>query len=235
MKLTIAHLYYDIANLYGEVGNVTVLSDYLRDQGIDVDIEKVTIQEEFTFDRYDLLYIGAMTENNLGIVLEDIRRYRKELAEFLAGGGFVVATGNALELFGQRIGEIEQEGLGLFDYSSRPLKKRLMSEVILGNGEHEVVGFQNQISIVENVKNPWFMSVEQGMGANPDQQYEGIHEGNFFGSYVIGPLFARNPYLTKWFVKEMMKAHGWEEQYSEKSYLFDEKAYESYKNIVKKS
>ena len=74
MKFTIAHLYYDIANLYGEAGNVTVLSRYLQDQGVEVEVKKVSLKEEFEWDAYQFVYIGAMTENNLRIVLEDLRR-----------------------------------------------------------------------------------------------------------------------------------------------------------------
>ena len=59
MKVTIAHLYYDIANLYGESGNVTVLSHYLQDQGIEVEIVKKSIGEVFEFDKYQFVYIGG--------------------------------------------------------------------------------------------------------------------------------------------------------------------------------
>ena len=235
MKVKIAHLYYDIANLYGEAGNVTVLSHYLQDQGITVEVEKVSIQEEFHFDTYDFVYIGAMTENNLSIVLEDLKRYTSDVKAYLARGGYLLATGNALEMFGQHLGQINQDGLGIFEYASKKLDKRWMNEVILENGEHDVVGFQNQISVLENVKHPWFVGVKQGLGANMDRQYEGVCENHFYGSYVIGPLLARNPYLTKGLVKNLMENYHLEDQYRDIVYKFDEKAYESYKNIVKKT
>ena len=233
MKFTIAHLYYDIANLYGEAGNVTVLSRYLQDQGVEVEVEKVSLKEEFEWDAYQFVYIGAMTENNLKIVLEDLKRYTNEIKDYLAKGGYVLATGNAFEMFGQYLDQIQESGLGIFTYKTKKLEKRLMSEVILENGQYDVVGFQNQISVVYNVEHPWFVGVKQGMGANDEHAYEGICENHFYGSYVVGPLLARNPYLTKWFVKELLQFYGENHEFKEISYGLDEKAYESYRKIIK--
>ena len=233
MKLTIAHLYYDIANLYGEAGNVTVLSHYLQDQGVEVEIKKVSLKEEFSWNDYQFVYVGAMTENNLRIVLEDLRRYSKDIQEYLAKGGYLLATGNAFELFGNYIDQISEKGLGIFSFQTKKLEKRLMSEVILENGKHDVVGFQNQISVVANVEHPWFVGVKQGMGANEEHAYEGVCENHFYGSYVVGPLLARNPYLTKWFVKELLQFYGENHEFKEILYALDEQAYESYKKIIK--
>ena len=235
MKFTIAHLYYDIANLYGEAGNVTVLSHYLQDQGVEVEVVKKSIGETFDFDKYQFVYIGAMTENNLKIVLKDIIRYKDELKVYIEKGGYVLATGNAFEMFGERLDQINESGLGIFTYWTKKLEKRLMSEVILDNGEYDVVGFQNQISLVYGVDNSWFKGVKQGMGANEEHKFEGICENHFFGSYVVGPLLARNPHLTKWFVKELVAFYGLKVEVKDIFYEFDEKSYENYKKIIKSS
>ena len=221
MKVTIAHLYYDIANLYGEAGNVTVLSHYLQDQGIEVEVVKKSLKEEFDFNAYQFVYIGAMTENNLKIVLEDIKRYKEEIKEYLASGKFMLATNNAFEMFGEYLEQIDASGLGLYSYKTKKLEKRLMSEVILEYLELEVVGFQNQISLVYDVKNPWFKGVLQGMGANEEHKFEGVCENHFFGSYVVGPLLARNPHLTKWFVKELVAFYGLKVDIKDIFYEFD--------------
>ena len=43
MNITIAHLYYDLLNLYGESGNVKALEYQLEGQGITVKIKFLTI------------------------------------------------------------------------------------------------------------------------------------------------------------------------------------------------
>ena len=56
MTIRIAHLYYDIMNLYGEIGNIKVLRYHLEEQGIKVIIDNLSINDEIDFNKYDLLY-----------------------------------------------------------------------------------------------------------------------------------------------------------------------------------
>ena len=42
-KFKIAHLYYDLMNLYGENGNVRILEKKLKDQNVDVEITLLSI------------------------------------------------------------------------------------------------------------------------------------------------------------------------------------------------
>ena len=43
MEITIGHLYYDLMNLYGEIGNIKVLTYHLKNQGIKVNIKNFLI------------------------------------------------------------------------------------------------------------------------------------------------------------------------------------------------
>ncbi|MDD6468016.1 MAG: hypothetical protein PUF50_07540 [Erysipelotrichaceae bacterium] len=235
MKITMAHLYYDLANLYGESGNVKVLMHYLQDQKVTVELVKRSLEDVLDFSQYDVVYIGAMTEMNQRLVINHLKQYESEIRDYLNRGGFLLATGNAAELFGTRLNHLDVAGLGIFSYVTKAFDKRWMQEVILANDTlDDVVGFQNQISYLEGVEHPWFTTVKQGMGANPTHAYEGVRENHFYGSYVIGPMLARNPHLTLQMVKEIMRIHGWEDQFHAITYDLDEKAYQSYKNIIKK-
>ena len=51
MTITIAHLYYDLLNLYGESGNVKALKVALEGQGIDVKVKFFTIGDTFDFSK----------------------------------------------------------------------------------------------------------------------------------------------------------------------------------------
>ncbi|MDD3995950.1 MAG: glutamine amidotransferase, partial [Bacilli bacterium] len=64
MNIVIAHLYYDILNLYGESGNIDVLEYHLKDNNIKYTIKKLTLEDKLNFDEYDLVYMGSGTENN---------------------------------------------------------------------------------------------------------------------------------------------------------------------------
>ena len=77
--MKILHLYYDLLNLYGEYGNVVVLKKHLEDQGINVTIERKTINEDFNFDDYDFIYCGSGNESNELFVLEDLLKRKESL------------------------------------------------------------------------------------------------------------------------------------------------------------
>jgi CobQ-like glutamine amidotransferase family enzyme len=42
-----------------------------------------------------------------------------------------------------------------------------------------------------------------GTGNTPKDKNEGFNYKNLFATYMIGPLFIRNPYLTDYFVKRI--------------------------------
>ena len=47
MKINIAHLYYDLLNLYGEQGNIIALTNAFNKQNIDVNIDLLSIDDHF--------------------------------------------------------------------------------------------------------------------------------------------------------------------------------------------
>ena len=87
-KIKIAHLYYDLMNLYGENGNVRYLLDRLEKQNIDVSLYFLSIGDKIDFDKYDFYYMGTGSEENKLIVLEDIIKYKKQIKTAILNGKF---------------------------------------------------------------------------------------------------------------------------------------------------
>ena len=81
MNIKVAHLYYDLMNLYGESGNVKALKMQLEGQGIKTAIKFLTIDDDLNFKDYDIVYIGSGTENNQKIVLNHLLKYKKDIEE----------------------------------------------------------------------------------------------------------------------------------------------------------
>ena len=75
-KIKIAHLYYDLMNLYGENGNVRYLKKKLEQQGFSVEVYFLTVDENIDFSKYDFYYIGTGSDDNKQIVLKDIIKYK---------------------------------------------------------------------------------------------------------------------------------------------------------------
>ena len=67
-KIKIAHLYYDLMNLYGENGNIRYLVKSLGEQGIDVEVHFLSMEDKIDFKKYDFYYIGMGSEENKMLV-----------------------------------------------------------------------------------------------------------------------------------------------------------------------
>ena len=105
--IKIAHLYYDLMNLYGENGNVRALEKTLNEQGINPIIDKLTIKDNINFNKYDVFYLGTGSEDDFKLVLADIIKYQSDIKEAIANNKVFITTGNALNLFGKKVIFIE--------------------------------------------------------------------------------------------------------------------------------
>ena len=235
-KFRIAHLYYDLMNLYGENGNIRILVKKLEEQDIDVELDLLTIGDKIDFKKYDFYYVGTGSEENELIVLKDIIKYKEDIIDAINNGKYFLATGNGLELFGKSI-EIDgkkYEGISAFGYNAVCAEERIVGEQYYKTDiiSHNIIGFQNRTNIINDNGDNLFKVLE-GTGYNQDINHEGIHDNNFFGTYLIGPLLVRNPYLCDYFVKEFCKLIKKEyKEVKRDGYLY--KAYNEYlRNFLK--
>lgn len=204
MKITILYLYYDILNLYGESGNMKALKQYLEALNIDVHIKFATLNDEINLKNVDMIYLGMGSENNQLLALKHLKKYKKEIKEYILNGNFVLATGNSLELFGKAIDQ--EKALNIFSFSSKKVEYRIVDEALYKTNllSSYILGFTNRNSILINNDNPLF-NVIKGVGCEPNENIEGYHYKNFYGTYLIGPILIRNPEFLRYLVNELIK------------------------------
>lgn len=232
MNIKIAHLYYDLMNLYGESGNVKALKYQLEKQSIKVSVKFLTLDDELDFDSYDVIYIGSGTENNQKIVLNDLLKYKKDIEKAIEDGKYFICTGNSIELFGKNIvdsKENEYKALNIFDYSSKQENFRIVDEVLFKCDliDKLILGFQNQSGIIKSDMLNLF-SVEKGTGSYPGSKKEGIKYNNFFGTYVIGPILIRNPEILKYFVRNIILSKDKKFKFKKFNLKLEEEAYHNF-------
>ena len=208
MEITIGHLYYDLMNLYGEIGNIKVLTYHLKNQGIKVNIKNLSIDDDINFDELDLIYIGSGTNNNQLLVLNDILKYKEDINKYYNDNKFFLITGNAIELFGEQIIDIDNnvhEGLKLFDYYTKENKKRIVNEVYIPSlfTKDNILGFNNHFGSIYN---------------------DNIKLDNFYGTYTLG-LLPRNPSFTKYFIKQLIINKNKKFKIKDFNFKLDKKAY----------
>ena len=201
----VLHLYYDLLNLYGEQGNILALKRAFKNQNVEIEVDYLSVQDKIDFKKYDLVYLGSGSAENLLIALEDIKRHKKELKKYIESKKVLLATGNSYLLFGQKINNLD--ALGIFDYYAASSEKMAQESLMELYQEKDIIGFQNREFIINNKRNHLF-KVKEGLCDNLKSEYEGYHEYNFYGTFVIGPLLIRNPHFTNILVKEIMKKNN---------------------------
>ncbi len=217
MTVYIAHLYYDLMNLYGENGNIKSIKYLLESQKIKVIIDNISLNDNIDFNKYDLIVIGCGTYNNLKLSLNHLKKYKKDINEYIESNKLILATGNSIELFGQKIDEIE--ALKIFNYNSKKLDKRIVGDCITTTNliKTKIIGFQNRESYIDEITNNLFKDKDIG-----------IKYKNFYGTYLLGPILIRNPEFAKYFVNELIKRKN--KNYKIKKYdlSLEKKAYNEY-------
>ncbi|MBQ1812717.1 MAG: hypothetical protein II119_02045 [Bacilli bacterium] len=216
MIINICYLYYDLLNLYGEIGNIKALTKAFETQKLKVNVDRLSINDNIDFNKYDLIYIGCGTENNLLIALNDLLRYKNELKEYVESNKFIIATGNSIDLFGKKIND--KKALEIFNYNTKFIDKRIVGDYIIDSDiiDSKIIGFQNRGSIIEN-NNISFIDKEIG-----------VNYKNFYGTYLLGPILVRNPKLNKYIVTKIIKSKNSKFKLKKYDLKLDEAAYKSY-------
>lgn len=225
MRITIAHLYYDLLNLYGESGNVRILKKTLEEQGVEVIVKFLTIDDQLDFDEYDFVYIGMGIEDNLVIANKHLIPYKKDIENYINSNKYFLCTGNSYELFGKTIDfkDKKMKTLGIFNYTSRILENRKIMEISAKTSliNKEIIGFMNTGSVNDNKENNFLKIITDSKEEN-----EGIVYNKFIGTYTIGPLFVRNPELLKKIVKDLIKMKDPKYKLKDFNFVFLDMAYQ---------
>ncbi len=205
-EIIIEELFPEVANLYGDTGNVRYLKKCLPDANFVND--SLNEVPHFNETVPSMIYMGPMSEHSQELVINRLMPYRDRLKELIEKGVIFLLTGNAGEIFIKEIlneDGTKTEGLNLFDYTAKRKMFNRYNRHVMGDFEgFTLVGYKNQFthSYGDNSKE-YFFKVTRGDGMNPENPLEGIRYKNFFSTYLLGPILIQNPYFTKYILKLM--------------------------------
>ncbi len=228
MKIKIAHLYYDLLNIYGEQGNILALTRAFKKQGYKCDVDLLSLGDNKDLKKYDLIYIGSGSKENLILAMEDLRKDIKDIKAAIKKDIYFISTGNSHELFGKffEVNNAKYEALNIFDYYAKQNPTRIIGDSLMEfSNLAPIVGFQNRGCVIQCDENHLF-SIINGYADNYKSSYEGYRENNFWGTYLIGPLLIRNPHLCDYIVKDILTKK--KKNYQEITDTYEYKAYHEY-------
>jgi CobQ-like glutamine amidotransferase family enzyme len=158
---------------------------------------------------YDFIFIGAGTERNMRVVLQDLRRYADELKACIDSGKVLLLTGNAFEMLGKTLTAADGStvaGLGIFDFTTAEQNKtRVTGDVIYTCDflTQPLVGFINKCSEVKGIERHLF-AVTSGLGDFEGAQHEGVRASNCFGTHLTGPVLIKNPHFLAYLAEKLL-------------------------------
>ena len=198
MKIEI--LYPEFCNLNGDMGNMKYLQKCLPE----AEIIETSINEKPQFieqNDISLVYMGTLSERSQEIAIQKLKPYTEKIKQKIEQNQLILFTGNSVEILGKYIENEDGskiEALGIFDiYAKRNMMNRHNSFFLGKYNEIEIVGFKSQFTMLYgNNEENYFIKADMGIGINEQTKLEGIHQNNFFATYVIGPFLILNPYFT---------------------------------------
>lgn len=203
MFLRIAHLYPETLSLYGDRGNILAVQKRCLWRGIQVFLAELEIGERGDLTSFDFLFLGGGQDSDQALAARDLLIRKGELERALGDGIVLFAVCGGYQLLGHSYQAEDQEidGLQIFHMHTVAGDKRFIGNVEVAvtcfEDSFPLVGFENHSgrTYLREGMNP-LGRVEVGFGNNGEDGGEGCRCGNFFGTYLHGPLLPKNPLFT---------------------------------------
>lgn len=227
LKLTITHLYPDLMNLYGDLGNVICLQKRCEWRGIEVEVIDVSIGDNIDNIATDIYFFGGGQDRDQLEVFVDLVKTKKAklVADIEAGvgtlaicGGYQLLGEYFLGVDGQRI-----EGIAAVPIETvspgEGMKNRAVGNLVTDISENSrltthytglktLVGFENhsgRTRFKDSSAIKPLGKVLQGEGDNEDKVSDGVVYKNTIGSYMHGSLLPKNPHLADSIIRSALE------------------------------
>lgn len=210
----LAWLYPDLLELYGDTGNIILLKRRCAAAGIDLQVDQFTVGDSADLASYDFIFLGGGSDREQQIFYRDLMARRQAFVDAIDNDVVTVIICGGYQLFGEYYKDAagaQIDGMGIFNYYTVGKAPRtvgyLVTETQIDGQKMTLAGFENHSGLTYNVQTP-LARVIHGTGNNQDDEFEGVCHGNLLGTYMHGPLLARNPELTDALIKRMVRRRG---------------------------
>ena len=205
LKISIAHLYPKLLNLYGDMGNVICLKQRCMWRGIDVEFEDINVGDKI--NAHDLYFIGGGQDKQQEEVQAELFSQKKELQSQMNDGAVFLGICGGYQLFGhyyQPHAKDKLEGISLMDAYTVAGDTRFIGNVTVKTdflNPKTLVGFENHsgLTYLQGDTKPLGV-VSVGNGNNGKDGFEGAKYKNVFGTYLHGSLLPKNPHFADYLI-----------------------------------
>ena len=203
--ITIGLLLPDVLGTYSDSGNATVLAQRLRWRGIPAEVLRCTAAQPPPTG-CDIYLLGG-GEDTAQLFAASWLRSHRTLCRALDTSGVTLAVCAGLQILGHTMADADgrdHPGAGLLDITTRPRRRRAIGNIVTEchlPGVGQLCGFENHrgATTLGPAARPLGLVVS-GVG-NGDRPFgragaEGVVNDRIIGTYLHGPVLARNPALA---------------------------------------
>ena len=200
----------DVMGTYGDNGNAVILRQRLRMRDIDAEVVHITLSDPVP-ESLDVYTLGGAEDSAQRLATRHLTQH-PGLQKAAARGVPVLAICAAIQVLGHwyetSSGE-KVDGISLFDVTTSPQETRSIGEVVT---EPTLAGLTQKLSGFENHRGGTTLGpdasalakVTHGVGNGVGDGREGVVQGSVIGTYMHGPVLARNPELADYLLEQAM-------------------------------
>jgi CobQ-like glutamine amidotransferase family enzyme len=206
MTLKIVRIHNELLGTYGDQGNAEVLAYRAGIAGIAANVVDISYRDLIPHDG-DIYLLGGAED--AAQILSCAALSSGALHGAVEKGAVVLAICAGFQILGKSYfaSGAEQRGLGLLNMTTVPGDKRYVGDIKIHSDflGIDLTGFENHGGkTILGTGLDHFGSVIVGNG-NGDSGVDGAVLGNIFGTYLHGPVLARNPEFADLLLS---RAHG---------------------------
>ncbi|MBF0660956.1 type 1 glutamine amidotransferase [Rhodococcus sp. (in: high G+C Gram-positive bacteria)] len=192
----------DVMGTYGDGGNALVLRQRLRMRGYDAEVIEIGLSDPVP-ESLDMYTLGGAEDAAQRLATRHLQRY-PGLQQAAGRGAPVLAICAAIQVLGHwyetSSGE-RVDGVGLLDVTTSPQEVRSIGEIVtqpvVGGLTQPLTGFENHRGGTTLGSSATGLGrVSRGVGNGVGDGFEGAVQGSVIGTYLHGPVLARNPELA---------------------------------------
>ena len=197
--LRVGFIYPELLGTYGDRGNAIVLVQRARWRELPAELVEVPAGEPIPAG-LDVYLLGGGEDDPMHLAGAGLQASRSNLEQAVAGGAVVLAVCGGYQLIGHRYlaaDGSELEGIGLLDLETRAGPTRLIGEIVVEPMPPlpRLTGFENHWGRTTLGAGVAPLGHVVTGGGNGDGT-EGARLGRVVGTYLHGPVLARNPALA---------------------------------------
>lgn len=210
--ITILQLYPKDMNIYGDNGNLLVLTRRLEWYGYEPVVVQYNVGDALP-ESVDIVVGGGGQDSGQEKIHADLLKIGPRLKDWADEGVPMLMVCGLYQLFGNFFKTSDKktlEGIGIFDMETYGTNERLIGNIITRSEEFgDIIGYENHSgqTFLGKGAQPLARTIK-GAGNNSRDAEEGARYKNVIGTYLHGSILPKNPRLADFMIQTACKKYG---------------------------